>query len=284
MSAMARPAARNGRLPNFLVVGAPRAGSTTLANYLAEHPEVFMAPEKEVRFFDLQFDRGVDWYRSRFAAATDELAVGEATPSYMTSETTLDRIAATVPRANLIVILRNPIDRAYSQYWWFSDAERRSFEEAVHDEIVGERGPGRRRRYLEWSRYLRQLKWISERFPREALSVSIMEEMELDPPGVARNVYRFLGVDETFSPSALGAVLNPASRVRWPALRLAMLRWRAWQRLPHRLVAAVERLNRAPIRYPPMDPALRARLAEWFAEDNAALARWLGRDLSVWDS
>jgi hypothetical protein len=77
-------------------------------------------------------------------------------------------------------------------------------------------------------------------------------------------------------------VVNPSYRVRWPAFRKAMFRAKAWQRLPRRWADALDRVNRAPMRYPPMDEGLRAELLTWFAGDNAALKIWLGRELPAW--
>jgi hypothetical protein len=274
-----------GRLPNFLLIGAPKAGSTALADYLREHPDVFIPPEKEIYFFDMQLARGLDWYRSRFAAATTERAVGDATPTYLYSDRALEAMATVIPDARLLVILRNPVDRAYSSYWYeHALSERRSFEEAVRAEIDGTlRNLPKRRPYLDTGRYLPRLERVAGLFGRAALCVVTLEEMRVDPSGVFREVCRFIGVDDSFVPSNLGAIRNPSYRVRWPAVRRAMFRYRAWRRLPRGWANALDRLNRAEFRYPPLDAALRAELSALFAEDNRALAAWLGKDLDAWN-
>src|SRR5688572_14326389 len=111
------PQAAGARLPDFLIVGAMRSGTTSLHKYLQAHPDVFVASGKEVHFFDRRYGRGLDWYRSRFAGVTTERVVGEATPAYMYDENAIARIAHDLPDARLIVVLRNPVDRAYSHYW-----------------------------------------------------------------------------------------------------------------------------------------------------------------------
>jgi hypothetical protein len=110
-----------GRLPNFLIVGAMKSGTTSLARYLGAHPQAYVAPEKEINFFERGYvwNRGVDWYASRFEGAGDALAVGEASPSYMYWPTAIERMASVVPDARLIALLRDPVERAYSHYLLF---------------------------------------------------------------------------------------------------------------------------------------------------------------------
>src|SRR5438874_269806 len=114
-----------------------------------------MAPEKEINYFDVEIDRGADWYEDRFAAATDEVAVGEGSVSYLFSPEAPARMAALVPDAQLVAILRDPVDRAYS-HWAFRrswGAETRPFAVAVAEERRHEDDPA----YLGRGRYLEQL-------------------------------------------------------------------------------------------------------------------------------
>ena len=271
-----------GPLPTFLIIGAPKAGTTALAGYLASHPDVFVAPEKEVHFFDRQFDRGLDWYRGRFSGATTERAVGEASPTYMYGRKTLDRIASVLPDVRLVAVLRDPVDRAYSHYWWeHAITESRTFSEAVRAEMADGSG-GRRGRYLDGGLYRERLEKAAATFGRESLHVVIQEELRAEPAKTFGEVCRFIGVDASFSPPTLGDEVNPAYRLRLPWLRRAMFRIRAGRRFPRGWVEAIDRWNRVAWKYPPMDEGTRAELEAWYAEENAALARWLDRDLSVW--
>lgn len=268
---------QGGRLPTFLIVGAPKAGTTALAAYLDAHPDVFIAPEKEVHFFDANHERGIDWYRGRFAGAGAERAVGEASPTYMYAPERLDRIAAALPGVRLVAVLRDPVDRAYSHYWWeYSVTETRPFDEAVRAEMRGEGAP-RPRRYLDGGRYHLYLDEVLRRFPRDSLLVVTLEELRADPGEVFGEVCRFLGVDAGFTPPNLGEVLNPAYRLRFPWLRRLMFRTRAWRRLPMGVAERIDAWNRVPFRYPAMDPGLRQELRDWFAPHDAALESWLGR-------
>jgi hypothetical protein len=142
---------RTGRLPTFLVIGAMKAGTSTLARALAQHPQVFVPRAKEVHFFDHHFGRGLDWYRAWFEEAGAVPAVGEASPTYMHNEGAWLRMARTLPDARLIAILRDPGDCAYSHYWhnvrW--GREPLSFREALAAEFrrLLEAPPGRKGRY-----------------------------------------------------------------------------------------------------------------------------------------
>src|SRR3954449_7353640 len=195
-----------GRLPNFLIVGAPKCGTTSMADWLREHPDVWVPPEKELAFFDRE-ERADDvaWYRACFAPARRESAVGEATPTYMTRRETIDRIAALLPDARLIDMLRDPVDRAYSHYWhWYErKGERRTFAEIVDEELreertgdVGRWAPARPQgySYLAHGHYTRQLDWLEERFPPETVHVILFDDLQRDPVGVFKAACRFLGV------------------------------------------------------------------------------------------
>src|SRR5437879_3262477 len=98
------------RLPDLLIVGAMKAGTTSLAAWLRAHPQVFMTEEKELHFFDARWARGVDWYHEQFAAAPETVLAGEATPAYMVRPVFIERMASVVPGARLLVMLRNPVD------------------------------------------------------------------------------------------------------------------------------------------------------------------------------
>jgi Sulfotransferase domain len=137
---------RRGRvLPDFLIIGTQRGGTTSLYKYLVRHPSLAHALTKELRFFDLHYDRGIDWYRSRFPSRRHReqarrrgtnLVVGEASPDYMFHPHVPSRVAGLLPDVKLIVLLRNPVDRAYSHYWHQAKRghEALSFEEAIDRE------------------------------------------------------------------------------------------------------------------------------------------------------
>lgn len=273
-----------GRLPTFLVIGAMRSGTTSVSVALAEHPEVFMPPGKELHFFDEHFDRGVDWYRARFADAA-EPCVGEGTPRYMYDPRAVARMADVVPDARLVAILRNPLDRAYShwQHELTRGREDLGFAEAIEAEPdrLAAMDPLRASHfaYLDRGRYLGQLRTVCDLYPRSSLHVMLFEEFRTGPEERFRSLCRFLGVDQGYRPTSLDRTWNPSYRVRWRSVhRLA-------ERSPGPLRRVLHRLNvRRMAATAPMDPELRRRLVDRFADENAELAAWLGRDLSVWEA
>jgi hypothetical protein len=263
-------------LPNFCIIGAMRSGTTSLARYLGVHPEIFIAPQKEVRYFDQHFELGSDWYRSQFRGVRAETAVGEATP-YMHHPVAIERMAGVLPDARLIVILRNPVDRAYSHYWLRRERglERHEFRDVVW------RGRDRTddnpaARYLRWGNYPPQLRNVTNLFSRQMMHVVILEELRSTSQSVYGGVCRFLGVDDSFVPQNLGSTVNPYVRFRSLPLR------RIARRLPSPAGRLVGRLNTIPSSYPPMDPRLRSELLRHFEPANEQLSQWLHRDLSVW--
>ena len=269
---------RRGPLPNFFIIGAMRSGTTALARYVGAHPDVFMAPEKEVHFFDRHHDRGLDWYRSRFAAHRGQPAVGEATQTYLFMPDVPARIAAVVPDAKLIAILRNPVDRAYSHFWMNRGlrTESREAAEALTADPAGA-GDGPSFPYLDRGRYLPQLQRVCEHFPRDSLHVLLFEDLLARPEETFAGVCAFLGVDPAVLPENLGRQIN--KNVAFRSIRVRDL----GRRFPAPVGKVIGRLNRKSFSYPKIDPALRRELAARFTDDNARLAAWLGRDLSIWD-
>lgn len=253
--------------PDFLVLGAVKAGTTSLHRYLCEHPAVLCAAMKEVHYFSLRYPLGERWYRSQFPlrsrAAIVRLrsgawpAVGEATPAYLFDPRAPARVHAFDPQMRLIAILRDPVDRAYAHYQWerMTRDEARTFEDALawEEEVLApelERWfadpeyvsslPLFGRSYVTRGRYVDQLeRWLAL-FPREQLLVLTTEELKADPAGTMAQVARFLGIPE------------------WIAAEY-----------PHENVS----------RYPPMAPETRERLTAAFEPDNRRLEELLGRQL-----
>lgn len=271
-----------GTLPNFLIIGAQRSGTTSLARYLETHPEVFMASEKEVHFFDRHRSEGINWYRKQFSSASLP-AIGEATPEYMYETGIPTEMAKVVPRARLIATLRNPVDRAYSEYWFVRGRgyESLSFADAVAAEpdrlaqgASHERG---RYAYLDRGRYFTQLTRVLAHYPRSQLRLVLFEEFRADPVGACRSICRFLEVDDGFVPPNIGSRFGRSRTYHSLGLR------RLARRLPYPLGGALSRLNTRRTTYPPMDPSLRARLLEHFRVENEALAESFDLDLSAWN-
>jgi len=250
-----RATARLRPLPDFLILGAQKAGTTALYAYLRWHPHITGPSFKEVSFFDRHYARGERWYRAHMPVRRSGI-VGEASPSYLFHPLAPERVARILPNARLIALLRNPVDRAFSHYQHevALGREQLSFEEALAGE--GERMRGEVERMLEdpryfshawWNytyaargRYAEQLeRWFAV-FPRDQLLVLLTDELASDTAGTYGRTLDFLGVEER------GLESYP----------------RIFER-----------------EYGEMDPATRARLTEEFAEPNRRLAELLGRHL-----
>ncbi len=208
-------------LPDFLVIGSTKCGTTSLHSWLTDHPYV-AETKKEIHFFNMNYHRGTDWYRSYFPLAGErqrfraehgrDWLVGEATASYLAHYWTPARMAALLPQARLIVCLRNPVDRAYSQYHYFrrrgteplvrfsdavaSEDARLSGEEA--HEIADPRFHSwrvYRWGYKRTSRYAEHLERWLDVFPREQiLFLNFDTELAPDPAGTLARVHDFLGL------------------------------------------------------------------------------------------
>jgi hypothetical protein len=272
-----RLATRRARmLPSFMIIGAQRAGTTSLFDYLSRHPDVAepyggeesVAWSKELHFFDDKSWRGLDWYRSFFPTVAArrvarlrgrDLVAGEATPYYLFHPAVPARVAAALPEVKLIALLRDPTERAYSHYQLMrrKGLEELSFEEAIAAEearLAEEESRledpyyqshhHRHHSYVARGLYADQLeRWLAC-FPSEHLLVLRSEDFLAQPAERYAEVLEFLGL-------------------------------RPWH-----LDKFVPRNRKA---YAPIDPSLRARLSAVFAEPNARLARLLGRDFG-WSS
>ena len=211
-----------GRLvPDYLIIGVAKGGTTTLAAWLNEHPFVAPAAQKEVHYFDYQYELGEDWYRSNFPTkrSREEFAsshgrrflTGEASPSYISHHWAPARIATDLPEVKLIVALRNPVDRAYSQFQMSRRAGEEpleSFAEAVEAEEERLRPELARSAadptyysgrlgawsYLLRSRYAEQLERWLELFPRERFHFVKTEELAESPDRALEGVAAFLGL------------------------------------------------------------------------------------------
>jgi hypothetical protein len=198
------------RLPDFLILGAQKAGTTALYAYLRWHPQITGPSFKEVSFFDRHYARGERWYRAHLPIRRSGI-VGEASPSYLFHPLAPARVARMLPHARLIALLRNPVDRAFSHYQHEVALGREglSFEDALAHE--GERMDGELDRMLRdpsyfsypwWNytyaargRYAEQLeRWLAT-FPREQLLVLFTEELAADTAGTYARVLDFLGVE-----------------------------------------------------------------------------------------
>ena len=182
------------RLPNFFVIGAMKAGTSSLWQALRSHPQVYMPETKEFHFFSNpdRAARGLDWYAAHFADAGDAIAVGEASTNYTKHPRrpgTPANIAAVIPDAKLVYVVREPISRIRSHYLHVAHryGERRPLAEAVRAEPE----------YVNISRYRMQIDQYLDHFDRSQLLVITSEALRAEPKETLAQVLRFLDVDPT---------------------------------------------------------------------------------------
>ncbi len=269
------------QLPDWAILGAPKAGTTSLASWLDSHPQGHVPPAKEVAYFNRFFHRGPDWYASQFAAAGAQQRCGDATPAYLYSDEALDRLASAAPDVRLIVILREPADRAWSHFWYNRalGLEPRSFDRAIRAE---RRDPanapyGLELGYLACSRYADRLAAVTARFGRAALLVVFFDDLRDDPTGVFCQVCAHLGLAPAVLPLD-GRARNIGRQPRSATAQHLLLRCRAgsW---PAQLGPRLTRVNARPGGYPAMTPDVRADLRREFRRENERLSTWLDHPL-----
>jgi hypothetical protein len=299
-----------GRLPDFLVIGAEKSGTTSLDRYLNQHPGIYMSPLKEPRFFALEghkldFDgpgdqtaavqrssvTTLDEYRALFCEASGEQAVGETSPIYLYLPEAADRIRRYVPEAKVIAVLRNPVDRAYSAYLHKvrEGRETLGFAEALEREearLQSNWAPGWA--YKRIGFYHAQLARYHQRLPRSQIRIYLYEDLRAGPLGVLQDIYRFLGVDDAFVADT-SRRYNVAGRPRNRALLTLLERPNPVKNilgplLPQGLSRPVATRLRswnlaAP---PPLAPEVRRELVSLYREDVLRLQELIGRDLSGW--
>ena len=273
-----------GVLPNFLGIGARRAGSTWLYHQLRAHSAIFIpSRRKEVDYFDRHYGKSVEWYASFFRRANiDHKCVGEVTPGYLYCKEAPRRIRELLPDCKFVAILRNPVDRAYSHYAYCvrSEAERGSFEGFL----------ARRPEMFEQGFYAAQIGRYLDQFPAERFFFLIYEEAMSNPASAFDKLAEFLAVDrEGFSLERARQRLNVSHLVKAPGLYSGLRDFSRWLRardfdavVEAAKAAGINRLFKAEGAFPPPDVATRERLMARYDEDIRALEAMLGRDFSIW--
>lgn len=311
-----------GRLPDFLIGGAMKAGTTALHQLLARHTGVFI-PDREVHFFcldditehpdfvapagehwtlpdfDTELTANLAWYRALFRKARPDQLIGEHSTVYLPSGKAPARIARLLPAAKLVFLLRDPVARTYSHYW-----HRVRWGQAVHGfEATLRYAP---HTLLTRSFYRRQLETVFQHIPRQRIQVLIFEEFIREPQRVLDSVCAFLGLPGGVDLRGVETHIHRGDAVRFRRLQLFQnrlfrplrtraqrpplpgvpaVRLGATERLALRLDRGMRALNRSRAGYPPMRSGTRDFLAALFAKENAGLSDLLGVELErFWPS
>ena len=286
---------------NFYLVGAAKAGTTSLCNYLGQHPQIYMSPVKEPNFFADEvrfsnFDEAMQrqalanpdfrlrgpaetWpdYLKLFVAVSGQTAIGEASASYLWSPTAPANIARARPDAKILMILRDPIDRAFAQYLHmlsFADhpvtfREHMDRALASTSKRIGELYP-----FLEYGLYTDQVKRYLDLFPRNQISIHFYKDYQQAPAAMMREVFAFLNVDPTFVPDMTERHMQARVPKSWAAKRwLKQLGlWNLARAVTPQSFKNIAFQRRETMKLEPED---RARLTEYYRRDADSLATLL---------
>lgn len=302
------------RKPDFIIVGAPKCGTTAMASYLRQHPRFFL-PHFEVHYFGDDIStilggRRPDWFTERFteekylelfAEAPDDVRVGEHSSMYFYSKTAAREIKAFAPDVKIILMLRCPPDLMYSMHSMLirlnveTQTDFRASLEAVH--AIGPDGDsedagvdGKRNFYLDVGRLAQHAGRFFDVFERENIHVILFDDLKKDTHAVYRDTVQFLGVDDDFEPELKrynraysirsrklsGLLTNPPQSVRKVVKAVTPLGVR------NAIRNTLNKVNVVPSAPKPLDPVLRRQLLGEFVPEIERLEQLIGRDLAHW--
>jgi len=199
---------KTGNLPDFVIIGAQKSSTSALRHNLDKHPDVFMAhnldrkASREIHFFNIdhQWDRGIDWYRNLFPY--NERIQGEKSPNYINIPLAHERMHQVIPDAKLILLLRNPVNRAYSHWNHFNqagNAKKRGWRETSFEAALAEAWRGEIpvfKNLVDNGIYIQQIHHLLRFYPREQLFIGIAERFKASPQDEPNSVFDFLGLEK----------------------------------------------------------------------------------------
>jgi hypothetical protein len=293
----------NVKLPNFLIVGAAKSGTTSLYKYLSQHPDVFMPKWKELSFFTgdpfgpLHKVKKPEYYYRVFSEVSDQTAVGEASTSYLYDEPAPTTIKENLGIIKIIIMLRNPVEMSYSLYNHQVRREGeglKTFEAALAAEDSRRKNVdfkktcyGWHANYYYFSRglYYSQVKRYIDTFGKDNIKIILFEELASDPVRVSQSTYKFLNVDGSFIPTI--KVHNPAGKIlNFPRFweDAGLFQKTASFVFSKNIIKKIPLLIRNIGRKPPdaIDPVTAEHLKERFYADICRLEKLIDKDLSAW--
>lgn len=276
-------------MPNFLVLGAAKCGTTSMYHYLSQHPQIYMSPLKETNYLAYEGHDSyrfqittIDAYQALFDGATDEIAVGDSSPIYLSSSIAAGRVRELIPEAKLIAIIRNPVDRAFSDY--AMHVRQRGATSNVREAFADKDAV-----YVQGGFYHARLKRYFEVFERDQIRVYVFEQFRSDPGSVLRDVFGFLGVSDEFLPdTSTGHNKGSFPKSRPVNNLIRLLKRPTVQRYVspftpaflRRSFSRLRQLNGGPLPEFPSD--IRAELAHLYSDEVLRVEDLTGCDLSHW--
>ena len=291
-------------LPNFLIIGAAKAGTTALHKYLQQHPQIYMTPNKETNFFafegqEINFQgigdealkdfsiTDLETYQEQFAGVAKESAIGEACPSYLYYSQAAPRIKQYIPNTRLIVILRNPIDRAYANFLHTVRDDREphtDFALALQDEAT------RIKNNWEWfwhyvqvGFYGKQLQHYYEIFSENQIKVYLYEDLKENAIALLQDIFRWLKVDDTFVPD-MALRPNKSGMPKNKLLHQVLTKPNPVKTLLKPLFPAKlrQKIQHQNLNTPQLSQEVRQQLLDVYRADILQCQDLIDRDLSAW--
>ena len=276
-------------LPNFFIVGAARAATSSLWFYLSEHPEIFMSPNKEAQFFGF-FDtdrkhkakyKTLEEYSRLFDGVTNEKVIGEATPTYLALPESAHSIRKHCPNAKILISLRNPIDRMFS-YYEMSLSKGRDKNISFEDWIQSNKF------WLESSHYADNLNRYFRLFDREKIKIILYDDIANKTEDILGEIHRFLGV-EVIRPESKPYAYNQGGRsntffgdLLYKSTTNRYLNKVLRPIMPRSVKDIIHRLRSSSMKKGIVNPETRENLCEYFSKDIASTEKIISRDLSHW--
>lgn len=286
-------------LPDFIIVGAPKAGTTSLYHYLSEHPQVFMSDPKEVNFFSrdeieaqgLYYDsfraKNRSEYENLFAKVTDEKAVGEGSVSYLFYPQTPAKIKGTIPDVKIIILLRDPVERGFSHYLmdYRMGLVDLPFEQIIHKTVKHKNLDLYYQQYVELGFYYEQVKRYLDLFGKEQVKIYLQEDLRSNTEGVILDLYDFLGIDKSFMPNVErehNAFSMPKNRLIHKLYASNAMRSMVSALFPDAFKETVKNLFFERKQKPKLDAKTKEYLKGLYKNDVQKLERLIGRNLPFW--
>jgi hypothetical protein len=289
------------KMPNFLIIGAHKSGTTSLYHYLKQHPQIYMSPVKEPHFFSfldhpldfrepgfdpqkLQAAADLPAYQALFQQAGDAVAIGEASPSYLYVEETAVKIYQHLPQVNIIAVLRNPADRAYSNYL---HCRARKHQEPLADFSDALKAEKKRIQenwsplwhYQQKGFYFQQLQRYYRLFNNEQIRIYLYDDLLADPQALVQDIYQFLQVDASFTPN-LAKKHNVSGLPKNKLWQFAYwnLQWGS-AIIPPKIK---QKIKANTLTRPTIPPTARKQLIDLYRNDILQLQALIQRDLTHW--
>jgi hypothetical protein len=286
--------------PNFFIIGAPKCGTTSLARWLQNHPQVYFSPIKEPFFFsddiqlrDMHGIKNLKQYEQLFSSVkSNHIAIGEGSTSYLFSETAVKNIIDYIGKPKLIVMLRNPIEMAVSLH----SQQLKSLNEDVQDFEQAWMLQNERKKslkipkgcrdpkllfYQEWCLLGSQMEKLYSKVDREYVKPILIDDLDSDPQGTYNSVLKFLGISQDYLPDF--RVYNKRRRISRPTLhKLLLAGGHLKKRMGFRFRTGITRISTEPTEYYLISDRMRHDLLQAFRQDIFLLGELLGRDLSHW--